>query len=317
MVQLPTYRASSGRLCIAVSLISMLLVYSACTLDSERTSDVGSLVAEAFTEAPLWDDGQAEISFYELERTRNTSGQEPTGTERITVGSYLVKHDFNISGMTKAAEAGEGIPAFKYAFFYEFERGSYQFKHSYVINAARAGLRPLKASFTSFDWCSNRYHELAFHASGRIDALFRSDDYGNREGVIRNRNRVFPMAEIPLLIRGLDFTDGADQSFLVVLEDGRFVQATARLEGSEAFAWPDGPTEAERILVRYGTPVPSPLSGQDVSAERYWRATGADRLLLAIAAEDGSYRMTLIETLRSPYWQEDIFPLLTRVQERP
>ena len=46
--------------------------------------------------------------------------------------------------------------------FYELQSGSYQYKRPWVTNARQRDLRPYKASFSSFDWCSNRYEELAF-----------------------------------------------------------------------------------------------------------------------------------------------------------
>jgi hypothetical protein len=36
--------------------------------------------------------------------------------------------------MTKKTD-GSGVPAFKYALFYELESGSYQYKRNWVVNA--------------------------------------------------------------------------------------------------------------------------------------------------------------------------------------
>src|SRR5690606_35275280 len=135
----------------------------------------------AYLTSAFWNDGKAEVAFYQVERSRNQYGRPDH--QRFVAGTYVVKHDFDRAAMTKAAEgAADAVSAFKYALFYEVESGSYQYKRHWVVNARQADLAPLKASFTSFDWCANRYDELAFDAGGTVHRLMRSDDYGNAEG---------------------------------------------------------------------------------------------------------------------------------------
>jgi hypothetical protein len=47
----------------------------------------------------------------------------------------------------------------------------------------------------------------------------------------------------------------------------------------------------------------------------YWRGLGPDRQLLAIESE--SYRVRLVEHVRSPYWKEDVYKKLEKVKTRP
>jgi len=49
----------------------------------------------------------------------------------------------------------------------------------------------------------------------------------------------------------------------------------------------------------------------------YARAMDSERTLLSLEAGDDSYRMVLVEHLRSAYWSENIWPMLDRVSERP
>lgn len=258
----------------------------------------------------IWDDGQSEIAFYRLERSRDQYGR--ANDQNIVVGTYLVKHQFDPSAQTKSAD---GVAAFKWALFYEMESGAYQYKRAWVINAAQRDLQPLKASFTSFDWCSNRYEELAFHPDGTVESLMRSDDYGNSSATFESITETFPPSQIPLLVRGLAFTEAREQSFEILLADGKRVTARAELGGREKVSTEAGTFDAEKITVHYPRPVPSILGETTGKTETYWRGTGAERLLLKV--DGGHYQLELIEHLRSPYWRENFYPRLKKIKERP
>src|SRR5690606_29025920 len=137
------------------------------------------------------------------------------------------------------------------ALFYEVESGSYQYKRHWVVNARQADLAPLKASFTSFDWCANRYDELAFDAGGTVHRVMRSDDYGNAEGSFAYRPDAFTPSQLPLVVRALDFTQAPERAFSVVLSGGEYVGARARLAGRDTVETAAGPLAAERIVVAY------------------------------------------------------------------
>ena len=158
---------------------------------------------------------------------------------------------------------------------------------------------------------------MAFEPRGKVEWMLRSDDYGNDEGNFRYVANAYPVAEVPVLVRGMDFSGQLPISFQVVTEAGTYTRATAELTGRDTLETEAGRFPAEKIAVRYAAPVPSPIAEQTTLVEHYWRATGPARLLLGLEGEEGSYRMRLVEHLRSPYWQEDIFLELARVRERP
>lgn len=300
---------------LGVGLPAMLAGCSNSTAGLEA-SEADSITDASYLTDPLWNDGQAEVAFYRVRRSRNQYG-EPEEQEFL-VGTYLVKHDFDPAAQAKAEpEAGQAVSAFKYALFYEFESGSYEYKRSHVVNAGQRDLRPLKYSFTSFDWCSNLYKEQAFTPGERAAFLMRSDDYGNRTASFDYEARTYPPALMPLLVRGMDFETARRHEFGIVLEGGDVVGASAERAAIDTVETAAGVEEAERIVVRYDGDVPSPYAEEADQSETYWRATGEDRRLLVVEGASGRYRMELIEALRSPYWEEDVYERLDRVRARP
>jgi hypothetical protein len=266
---------------------------------------------------PLWNDGNAEVAFYRVERDFDVHGNPDRRS--FLLGTYLVKHDFDRVRESKARadDAGSAtVSAFKWSAFYEFESSnSYQYKYAYVVNAAQAGLAPLKSSFTSYDWCSNRYRELSFHPDGNAEYLMRSDDYGNAHASFPAPEGAYPAELVPLLVRAMDFSGSEAKHFSILLETGSTVGVTATLEGRDAIATDEGERDGERIRLAYDGDFPSILSRRGEREETYWRGLGPDRALLALQSK--SYRMKLVELVRSPYWSENLFPRLKHVQTRP
>lgn len=310
---------SALRPLLAALLLIVAVAGAGCAARSAPSEEAESSGAAALTDAAYltgshWNDGRAEVAFYRVERSKDQYGRP--GEQSFVAGTYLVKHHFDPQAMTKATGgASEAPSAFKYALFYEFESGSYQFKRNYVTNARQKDLRPLKASFTSFDWCSNLYEELAFQPSGTVRRLKRSDDYGNAQGSFDYQPGAFPTQMLPLLMRGLDFSAEKERAFQLVLPGGQYVQARARLAGADSLALPAGRTAAERITVTYEQPVPSMIGEETGTEETYWRSTDSARRLLKV--KGATYQMQLVEVLRTPYWKENLWPKLARIEARP
>ncbi|MEM1268929.1 MAG: hypothetical protein AAGI08_02670 [Bacteroidota bacterium] len=273
-----------------------------------------AITDRAYLTQPLWNDGQAEIAFYQVERTQNQYGRP--APQSFLAGTYVVKHRFDAETMSKTTTGG-GTPAFKYSLFYEFESGSYEYKRAWVVNAAQADLAPIKASFTSFDWCSNLYREQAFQPDGSVASLMRSDDYGNTAATYDYAAGAHPIHTLPMLVRALDFSDGASKSFQVVTLDGTYVDVTAEMAGTETMQTDAGPMETEKITLRYAGEVRSLIGETADSVEHYYRGTDDARLLVGLVADSERYRMTLVEHIRSPYWSENLYPKLQRVDARP
>lgn len=282
---------------------------------SDTDAEPPPITDEAYVTADHWNDGQAEVAFYQVDRTQDQYGR--SNDQEFLVGTYLVKHRFSPSEMTKKTD-GTGVSSFKYALFYELESGSYQYKRNWVVNARQEDLRPFKQSFSSFDWCANQYREVAFPVDGDVQVRMRSDDYGNRRASFERRSGSYPPAQLPLLIRSLDLSESKSHSFAVVVADSNaHVAAQATLKGRDSVETEAGAFEAERIVVTYDEPVPSMIGEESALTETYWRGTEPQRRLLQIEAGDGRYRMTLVEHLRSAYWKENIWDHLSRVEERP
>jgi len=300
----------------AIGLVLSAGLFVGCTRPSTSSETAPApITAPAYLTADVWDDGQAEVAFYRVERTRDQYGR--ANAQQFVAGTYLVKHRFSPTDMAKVTD-GTGVSSFKYALFYELESGSYQYKRNWVVNARQKDLRPFKQSFTSFDWCSNLYRELAFPPGGPVEVRTRSDDYGNRRASFSQRPNTYPPAQLPLLIRGLDFGATDTLSFSVpVADSSAHVSARAVRAGGETVETGAGAYDTDRIVVRYEAPVPSPIAEESDTTEIYWRGTGPERLLVQMRAGEGRYRMALVEHLRTPYWEENLWPRLARIEERP
>jgi len=267
-----------------------------------------------FLTADVWNDGQAEVAFYQIERTQDHYGRP--ADQSFLAGTYLVKQEFSREAMSKVTD-GSGVSAFKSALFYEFESGSYQYKRNWVVNARQSDLAPLKQSFTSFDWCSNRFEEMRYAAEGSVEYEMRSDDYGNAERTLDGAPDAVPPALVPLLVRSLSLEGDASATFSVLRPDAEPVSVTATHDGTEPLEVAGRQRKAERITLTYDAPVASPVGEQTGTTETYWLGTGGARLLLKMSGDDGRYTMTLVEELRTPYWRENLWPTLDRVSERP
>ena len=300
---------------VSILFIAAGLV-SGCASPSAQPEAEGGIVTDSsYLTSDQWNDGRAEVAFYDVHRTRDQYGRD--NEQRFVAGTYLVKHNFSPTEMTKMTD-GSGTPSFKYAFFYELESGSYQYKRNWVVNARQQDLRPFKQSFTSFDWCSNLYREIAFPPRGEIEVRKRSDDYGNRRTSFASQDGSYPPAQLPLVIRGLDFRASDTLSFDVVRADSaRHVSVQAVFTGRDSVRTPAGAFQTERIALTYDEPVPSLIGETSTTRELYWRGTGPWRLLVQMEAENGRYRMTLREHLRSAYWEENLWSQVEQVEARP
>lgn len=279
-------------------------------------SPEGEPIVDAdFLTSSMWDDGKAEMSFYHVERD-HTQYEEGV-SQSFMVGSYVVKQDYSVANQTKAVRDMEGEPAFKFSLFQEIDAGSYERKQNFVVNARQADLRPFKESFTSYDWCSNIYRELAVDDDGGASFMMRSDDYGNTDGTFDYRTGSYSPAQLPVVMRALTFDDNGERAFHVMLDDGSFVEATATREGTETVTLEHLEAEGERIAVRFEAPVPGLVTAMDVAEVTYWRSTADDRTLLRVRGEDITFDMRLVETIRSAYWEEDIWAQLEHIDEHP
>jgi hypothetical protein len=269
----------------------------------------------AFLQGALWDDGLAEVTFYNLIRTQDVYGNP--AEEQVLVGTYLVKHDYSPSEEAKdQTGAGDALEAFKFALFYTLESGSYEYRRAHVVNSARQDGRPLKWSFTQFDWCSNVYQERVF-SRDRVRGLYRSDDYGNRTLEQRAVADAIPAAHVPIRVRMSDLAAGDSISFSIMTPDGEAIPAVMTFVGSDEITVAGATSTADILEVRYAAQAPSPIGEFAATSERYWVGPLPDRILYRIEAADGRYRLEMVESTRSAYWEENVFDRLSQVGQRP
>ncbi len=286
--------------------LSLLLGACAQTRTAADWASGPTIADSKFLQQSIWDDGQAEISIYRATRGKGEDAQS------FSVGSFVIKHSFDPESGSKA-ESG-GVPSFKWAAMFEYEVGSEQFKTSYVINQVKANLHPLKVSMNRFDWCSNTYRELAFLPGGQVRHLMRSDDYGNLQDDRRAKPGVYTFPQMWWLVRAIDLSNSPVQ-FQVETFDGQRTTATATLMGSDTKQFNGESVAVEVIEIHYSEAIPTLLGPTRSSSERFVRAKGGARWLLEAHGE--GYDLEMVEVIRSPYWRENIWDLLTRTKARP
>ncbi|MCB1051949.1 MAG: hypothetical protein H6510_06230 [Acidobacteria bacterium] len=273
-------------------------------------------LAPNFLNQPIWDDGQAEVVFYWVQRTHNQYGQKQD--QSFLVGTYLVKHDFDPSTQSKAAgQALNAVPAFKYALFYELESGSYQYKRNYVLNLAKADLAPLKLSFTCFDWCSNTYRELNWTNPLQAELLFRSDDYGNDQKRLQLSKPAVPTLGLTFFLRALDFEKLDQHEFTVMDPLGETTTVTARWGGSVQLMIHDQAIPVDFIELRYAGQIASPIGEKNELRETVFLSKQPDRVLVKWQAADQRYSMEMLEHMRSAYWRENLYEKAQVIASRP
>jgi hypothetical protein len=309
-------------------LVGLCLLSTGCTeapdpaatsaSEAERQQAPAAIALdETYLMSDRWDQGEAEFAFYETTRTHTT--YDEVNEHSFMVGSFTVKHRYDPEAQTKATDPADGVSAFKSAHFYRFESGSYEYRRSYVTNVRQRDLRPMKQFFTSFDWCSNQYLELAISGDDAVDYWMRSDDYGNDTGSFGYQTGGYTTAQMPLLIRSLDTDDRTEHLFYRMTANGTYVRSQAAFIRTDTVTVAAGTYPAERITVTYEEPVPSMIAEHDVTRATYWRHTGDDRRLLRIREQndDASYTMDLVEHLWSAYWSENLWDQVERISERP
>jgi hypothetical protein len=310
-------------------IVLKTLIFLLALLASCSTGDAPSVMDRAYLSAPHWDDGQAEVNFYRVDCKSCGIGSETLPESSFILGAYLVKHDYDPVNQTKTlTDDADRVTAFKWALFYEYgSKYTYEAKFAFIVNMLKSNLRPLKRSFTSFDWCSNVYDETTVSLDGRVRRIYRSDDYGNKDGRFSYLPGAFTMEQVPFLVRALDFSGGRALEFRIMTPEGEFIMTRASIAGRESVELPgEGARDAEKVRIRYDKLVPpgsgkrlmSPIGRFADQEEFYWRGTGPERILLKM--ESALYRMVLVDHIRTRYWshdKEDFFNHMKNVMELP
>ncbi len=302
-------------------LVALLFVLGPVIMPAAAAPDEpdGPVLDEEFLRSSRWDDGKAEIAFFRVEVDWDYP-PEPWKQSYVTT-AVLVKHDYDEVELQKVTDEGDHVvPAFQGVSIYEV--GQYRNRLSRAFNARQSDLRPLKQTMTSISWEGSSFREFAFFPDGTVEVLARSDTTRTPNQRLSMPLDSFAIAQIPLLVRALDFDKRPRQVFKVLDLDGNFVEVTAERSITERLETQIGEVLAERIEVRHAEPrlLVGALTNVVAPREIYWRRAGGNRQIVRIEAPkftDGSYRIELVEEIRSTWWREDIRPLLERVDRIP
>ena len=302
-----------------VFLVSFLSLASLCCACSAETSSISapppasqsgsnpesgreSGLSWDFLRSSLWNDGKAEIAFYDVE-IHWRAGAEPF-TQKFTAVALLVKQSFDPRKLVKASASDPvRVESFQWSFIYDLRSN----KRAAAVIAVQNDLRPLRQTYTEISWEGSCLRELALPLGGKARRFFHCQTQSEPDAAISFDPKAFTPVEIPLLIRSLDFSANKRHHFKVTLFDGSSVTATAELVGKEPVQIHGEALPAEKIKLQLSGAVPYPggMLSLIASEETYWRSTGANRQILQIESkkeDQFDYRVRLIEEIRADYW---------------
>jgi hypothetical protein len=295
---------SLGNLCCAypaeTGSTSKLPPESRGNLHSEPVSEPG--LSRDFLTASLWNDGKAEIAFYDVE-IHWRAGAEPF-TQKFEAVAILVKQSFDPRKLTKVpANDPAKEESFQWSFIYDLGAN----KRSAAVIALQVDLKPLKQTYTEISWEGSCYRELALPLGGKATRLFHCQTQSEPDLPISFPPKTFTPVELPLLVRSLDFSTKKRQQFRITSFDGSSTLATADLVGTETVQIHGAALPAEKIKLQLSGAVPYPggMLSLIASEETYWRSTGPNRQILRIASrreDQFDYQVRLIEEIRADYW---------------
>lgn len=149
-----------------------------------------------------WRDGKAELDGYHLTVQRYG---EPRGGQAVMI---FVTEPFSASRRVKlddpAARPDDTVDVLKLNFVRDFQTGVYDYNTMLSYFVSTEGFQPLKASFSSAEWCGHVYEELIFRP-GEIDQRLSSYfDHESIEQTIARPAQAVDADGLLILLRGLD-----------------------------------------------------------------------------------------------------------------
>ena len=216
-----------------------LLPSSRCSCS--RAARSLSAPTTAFLSQALWNDGQAEIAFYRVERSSRPVRPGPT-PRAFWSGTYLVKHDYDRLRQAKAREPTpptESPPSSgRRSTSFESDN-SYQYKRNYVVNASQSDLAPLRADAHELRLVLEPVSRAGVLARTveSVQSLMRSDDYGNAEDTLDAGDGRLPRRARPAArarFARLRLTSDAHELTVLTEEGRRPFGVRASLAGRES-----------------------------------------------------------------------------------
>ncbi len=240
---------------IALMLSSLAI---ACTSEAQPLEP---LINTNWAQNSIWDDGKAELAYYEGLRTIY-GAPRPHDHTMITV-----KEEFNRDFYTKADwPYGEKplltvlkqnqvstIPTPNYP---------YHYMASVFFDRAKVDQGAVKLSLSSQEWCGLTAKEFALHGKVPVQTYMSYwDGQGTGSAPLEiARSGVFFEEELPLLVRTLNFADGANATFNL-LEN----QTTSKVQLQPAT------TTVELTITAPTTELEIPLGS--IEPDDYWTIT--------------------------------------------
>jgi len=278
-------RARKGAVGLAVlCLLAGFLTVPAATREEKRLAG-----------DPIWDDGKAEVSIYQVEEPY--SGQ----VRRFEARMIVVKEDFKREQLVKSEPGpvpGETFPVLKLNHLRLIPAGTYDYHQIVSVFLDRETFRTVKLTMAHFESCGITYVE-AIPKGDRL--IHTSHSYWDGEGD-RVQKIPFTPADylydaLPLQLRGLDFTDSSPRKARVLpTQMGGRVRSTSlvpmeiQVAGKESLKVPAGVFETYRVEIT----LPE-------GKENFFFETAFPHHLIQLdTMRGGHYRLR--KTIRLDYW---------------
>ncbi len=272
---------------------------------------LGRSAETALFEDALWDDGKAEVARYRATEPRY--GVMRTGEAVLIV----VKETFDSDHLVKAdgPPPDTTVDVMKLNTVTTFQTGVYTYRQMVSSFLTRDGLRPVKLSMSSQEWCGVTSKILTVRGT---EALLRTFSYFGAEGDCAFELDLGDDAvlydALPMWLRGLDLEDHTPRT-VRVLDEQRSNHATepqwadARIEVGE-------PTSVDVPAGHFGV-VPVGVVRGDARDVFFLGADSPHPLVRWERSDGGVYELTVLA--RAPYWvmhdPENLNDLLPREAE--
>ncbi len=251
--------------------------------------------SEEFGSHPLWDDGKAELSLYDVEEPRYGTAR------RFEARMIVVKEDLLLDTHVKSDRGpipGQTQEVLKLNHLRLIPTGTYDYHQMLSAYLERPSLQPVKLSMAHFESCGITFVELLTGA-GSLKQVSHSywDGEADRALSIPFAREDLLADALPLQLRGMDFSRTAPLAVKVLPSQigGRvakpvLVPMTLTFKPAPRLEVPAGAFEA----------IEAELQGPEGKARFFFESSFPHRLIRMENAAGGVY--TLRKSLRLDYW---------------
>ncbi|MFQ5817309.1 MAG: hypothetical protein ACE5H2_05040 [Terriglobia bacterium] len=285
------------RVALGLMVLSLLLAAGPPARVTVGAETDAAAFDASWSQAALWDDGQAEVGLYEARRPQYGK------LRRFEALLIVVKEDFNPKLHVKADPPYAGkalLPVLKLNFVQSYWTENYPYHFLTSVFVRRDDpTRLVKLTTSSQEWCGNTFKEVkAWRRPAEL--VFHSYFDGEGDGVRQLDLRPGDLLEdqLPLALRGLRFAPGVrvrTRLYPSIVSNSlrmplAFRAAEIRVVGEEVVRTPRGRAQAWRVEVEAGK-----------LKQTYWFASAEPHELLKMESSDGR-ELVLKQLTRKPYW---------------